>query len=65
MTTKYKIKGIGCQGCIDSIEKLVADHPELEAKVTLSDHSIEVKKDSIDKVALNEIISKTGHYSLE
>lgn len=64
MTTTYKIKGIGCQGCIDSIEKEVNNIPSIEAKLSLADRTITVKEGSIAKSELNNILTKAGKYEL-
>lgn len=64
MTTTYKINGIGCQGCIDSIEKEVNNLPSIEAKLSLADRTITVKEGSIAKSELNNILAKAGKYEL-
>ena len=65
MNITYKIKGIGCSGCISSIEKELNNHPHIEAKLAFPERTVTVKENSITKIELNAILAKAGSYSLE
>ncbi|KZE74090.1 heavy-metal-associated domain-containing protein [Myroides marinus] len=64
MATVYQIKGMGCSGCVDSIQGELNKHPHIEATVSLDTRTLEVKTPNVPKEELQQILAKAGKYEL-
>lgn len=67
MKHKYKVKGMTCQGCANTVKEILDGHPEvLHTSVDLENHIAEIKMERhVSTAQLNDHLKSKSKYSLE
>jgi len=62
-TIQYQVSGLSCDGCVQRVQKALADHAE-SINVTLRPPMATLINPTSDLQHLNKILSKMGDYQL-